>query len=123
MATTLRGVKHEDQLSLVEHLDELRTRLLISLFAFVICFAVAFWQNDNVLKIVNRPFVKATSGQKKGGALAKTQTFNRLLGIYARRTGDFASAAAHYRTTCHGLFWEVTLSRVIASGVQLKCCV
>lgn len=94
MATALRGVDHEDQLSLVEHLDELRTRILVSVFAFLLCFAICFWQNNAILKIVNRPFVKATSGQKKGGALAKTQTFNRLLGIYARRTGDFASAAA-----------------------------
>ncbi len=94
MAAALRGVKHEDQLSLVEHLDELRTRILVSLFAFLICFAVAFWQNDRVLDIVNRPFIKATSGQKAGGALAKTQTYNRLLGKFATQTSDFAAAVA-----------------------------
>ena len=88
MATALRGVNHEDQLSLVEHLDELRTRILVSLFAFLVCFAVAFWQNDRVLEIVNRPFIKATSGQKTGGALAKTQTYNRLRSQLAERTAD-----------------------------------
>lgn len=100
MATALRGVKHDDQLSLVEHLDELRTRILVSLFAFIVCFAVAFWQNDNVLEIVNRPFVKATSGQKAKGALARTQSFNRSVGAFAKATSDFAaSVAANERST------------------------
>jgi sec-independent protein translocase protein TatC len=92
VATALRSVRHDDQLSLVEHLDELRTRLLVCLFAFVVCFAVAFWQNDAILKIVNRPFVKATSGQKAKGALAKTQSFNRRVGAVAQSTAKLATA-------------------------------
>lgn len=94
MATALRSVDHEDQLSLVEHLDELRTRILVSLFAFLVCFALAFWQNDRVLEIINKPFIKATSGQKARGALAKTRTFNRSLGDYTRLSADFARAVA-----------------------------
>jgi sec-independent protein translocase protein TatC len=54
----LRPVGHEDRLSLVEHLDELRTRLIISLAAFLVCFGVAFWQNDRVLDLMNRPLEK-----------------------------------------------------------------
>ena len=42
----LRPVSHDDRLSLVEHLDELRTRLILCLVAFLVCFGVAFWQND-----------------------------------------------------------------------------
>ena len=38
MATALRPIAHEDRLSLVEHLDELRTRLIICLVAFVVAF-------------------------------------------------------------------------------------
>jgi sec-independent protein translocase protein TatC len=94
VATALRGVSHDDQLSLVEHLDELRTRILVSVVAFVVCFAFCFWQNDAILKIVNRPFVKATSGQKAGGALAKTQTYNRLVEKYAKATSAFAKSVA-----------------------------
>jgi sec-independent protein translocase protein TatC len=59
----LRPVAHEERLSLVEHLDELRTRIIICLAAFLACFAVAFWQNNVLLDIMNRPLEK-TAFQK-----------------------------------------------------------
>jgi sec-independent protein translocase protein TatC len=55
MATKLKPIAHEDRLSLVEHLDELRTRLIICIVAFGICFGVAIWQNDILLDVINRP--------------------------------------------------------------------
>jgi sec-independent protein translocase protein TatC len=94
VATALRPVKHDEQLSLVEHLDELRTRILVSLFAFLVCFGLAFWQNDRVLEIVNEPFIEATSGEKAEGALARTQTFNRGVGQLATDMAAFAEAVA-----------------------------
>ena len=94
MATALRSVQHEDQLSLVEHLDELRTRILVSLAAFIVCFGLAFWQNDRVLEIINAPFIKATSGDKAEGALAQSQTFNRLVGQVARDNAALAKSLA-----------------------------
>src|SRR4051794_26027154 len=51
----LKPVAHDDRLSLVEHLDELRTRLIVCLVGFLVCFAVAFWQNNTLLHIMNRP--------------------------------------------------------------------
>ena len=42
MATALRPIRHEDRLSLVEHLDELRTRIIICLVAFGAAFAAAY---------------------------------------------------------------------------------
>jgi sec-independent protein translocase protein TatC len=39
----------------VDHLGELRTRLLLSLLAFGAAFALTFWQNHLVLEIVNEP--------------------------------------------------------------------
>src|SRR3954453_3718126 len=62
MASTLRAVGHEDRLSLIEHLTELRTRLIICLVAFVGCTAVCMWQNQRVLNILNDPL---TSTQKQ----------------------------------------------------------
>jgi sec-independent protein translocase protein TatC len=55
MATRLKPIAHDDRLSLVEHLDELRTRVIICIAAFSIAFGVCLWQDDLVLKIVNKP--------------------------------------------------------------------
>jgi sec-independent protein translocase protein TatC len=51
----LRPVDHEDRLTLVEHLDELRSRMVISIAAFVVAFGLCFWQNDRLLDIANAP--------------------------------------------------------------------
>ncbi|MFN8160421.1 MAG: twin-arginine translocase subunit TatC [Solirubrobacterales bacterium] len=51
----LKAVSHEDRLSLVEHLDELRTRIVVSLVVFGVALALCFWQNDQLLKIANAP--------------------------------------------------------------------
>jgi sec-independent protein translocase protein TatC len=51
----VRPVSHDEQLSLVDHLDELRSRLIFSLFAFGVAFAVCGWQNHRILEIVNKP--------------------------------------------------------------------
>ncbi len=48
-------VGHEDRLTLVEHLDELRSRIVISVSAFAVALGVCFWQNNLLLKIVNEP--------------------------------------------------------------------
>jgi sec-independent protein translocase protein TatC len=51
----LRPVDFEDRLTLVEHLDELRTRIIISIATLVAAFALCFWQNDRLLDIANGP--------------------------------------------------------------------
>jgi sec-independent protein translocase protein TatC len=55
MARRIRPVAHDDRLSIVEHLDELRTRIVICILAFGAAWALTAWQNDLVLRIVNRP--------------------------------------------------------------------
>jgi Sec-independent protein secretion pathway component TatC len=51
----LRPVDFEDRLTLVEHLDELRTRIVISLGALAVAFGLCFWQNERLLDIANKP--------------------------------------------------------------------
>jgi sec-independent protein translocase protein TatC len=55
MARRVRPIGHEDRLSLVEHLDELRTRIIVSLIAFGVALGLCFWQNHLILRIVNHP--------------------------------------------------------------------
>jgi sec-independent protein translocase protein TatC len=51
----IRPISHEERLSVIEHLGELRSRLFISLFAFLAAFSLTAWQNHVVLDVVNRP--------------------------------------------------------------------
>lgn len=55
MPTGLRPIGHEDKLTLVDHLTELRKRLLISAFTLVAAFSFCFWQNNAILDIVTKP--------------------------------------------------------------------
>ena len=55
MSRKIRPVAHEDRLSLVEHLDELRSRLMVALFAFGVAFAICFWQDERLIEFVNKP--------------------------------------------------------------------
>jgi sec-independent protein translocase protein TatC len=54
----IRPISHEERLSVVDHLSELRSRLVISLVAFVVAFALTSWQNHLVLEIINKPLPK-----------------------------------------------------------------
>jgi sec-independent protein translocase protein TatC len=51
----IRAVSHEDRLPVIDHLDDLRSRLVVALAAFLVAFALAVWQSDLVLQIVNAP--------------------------------------------------------------------
>jgi sec-independent protein translocase protein TatC len=51
----LKPVSHDDRLTVVEHLDELRTRILVSLTAFGVAMALCFWQNHQLLHWLNKP--------------------------------------------------------------------
>jgi sec-independent protein translocase protein TatC len=61
MASTLRPIRHEDRLSLVDHLDELRRRLIACIVVFLIAFGVCLWQDNAILNIMNRPLENGAS--------------------------------------------------------------
>jgi sec-independent protein translocase protein TatC len=64
---TIRPVSHDAQLSVVDHLDELRSRLIISLLAIVVAFGLCFWQNHQILRLVNQPLAHNTQQQVRAG--------------------------------------------------------
>jgi len=55
MSRRVRPVSHEDRLSLVEHLDELRSRIVVCAAAFGVALALCFWQNHLLLEIASGP--------------------------------------------------------------------
>ena len=50
-----RPARHDEHLTLVEHLDELRTRIIVSIAAFTVAFGFCFWQNHEILNLLNDP--------------------------------------------------------------------
>ena len=79
MATALRPIGHEDRLSLVEHLDELRSRIIICLVIFVGAFAFCFWQNNRILDIMDKPLQKSAFHKNSQDPLEQTAGFQQSL--------------------------------------------
>jgi sec-independent protein translocase protein TatC len=78
-AVRVRPIGHQDQLSVVDHLEELRTRMIVSLLALTVAFGICFWQNHELLKIVNSPLAHQTQQQVRAGngPLGATYTVQR----------------------------------------------
>jgi sec-independent protein translocase protein TatC len=89
----LRPIGHEDRLSLVEHLDELRTRLIWSIVVFALIFGFCYWQNGQVLSIVNRPVEHALApGKHPKDQLGQTTLFQQRVGALAKALGPALGA-------------------------------
>jgi sec-independent protein translocase protein TatC len=67
MASAIRTIGHEDRLSLVDHLEELRTRLIISGVVLVVAFGFCLWQNHALLRIIDKPLKTQTQKQVAKG--------------------------------------------------------
>ena len=78
-STVLRPIGHEDRLSLVDHLDELRTRLMVCVAAVLVAGGLAFWQEDRVLEVLNAPLAAANDGPGTN-SLERTAVFDREAG-------------------------------------------
>ena len=57
----LKPIHHEEQLPVVDHLDELRSRLMVAGAAFLVAFGLTTWQSDLVLAILNAPLPGTSS--------------------------------------------------------------
>src|SRR4051794_26024538 len=87
----VRPVGHEDRLSLIDHLDELRTRLIYCIVAFVICFSFCYWQNHWLLRTVNRPLQSTQNldGKKRSqDPLEESARFAIRSGAAQKRTAE-----------------------------------
>lgn len=75
----LRPVGHQDRLAVVDHLDELRLRLIVSAVVLAVAFGLCFWQNHQLLRLIDSPLAHQTQAQvEKGhGPLGQTYTVQR----------------------------------------------
>lgn len=76
----LKPVRHEEQLSLVDHLDELRSRIIFTLVSVGVIFAVCFWQSDVILEIAAAPL---PDSEKALQVLAPTEAFMTTVTVCA----------------------------------------
>jgi sec-independent protein translocase protein TatC len=74
----VRAVAHEERLTLVEHLDELRWRIVVCLSVFGVALALCFWQNHLLLEIANVPL---PSGHKHLITFGVTEPFMTTLTV------------------------------------------
>jgi sec-independent protein translocase protein TatC len=93
MATAIRTIGHEDRLSLVGHLEELRTRLIVSAVALALAFGLCLWQNHALLHLINRPLSRQTQKQIEQGNGPLGQTWLAQQGVLgvARDTAALAA--------------------------------
>jgi sec-independent protein translocase protein TatC len=89
MPKVLRPVGHEDRLSIVDHLDELRSRLIVCGIALAIAFGVCFWQNDHLLTLLNRALPAVTS--------TNSNHISGLTGDAVKESHDLEATAAALR--------------------------
>ncbi len=77
----LRAAQLDERLTLVEHLDELRTRIIVCVAVLVVAVGLCFWQNHLLLDIVNGPL----PGNKEPITLSPAEPFLTTfkLSIYA----------------------------------------
>jgi len=57
-----RRVKPDEQLTLVEHLDELRSRIIVVLVVLTVAIAVCFYKSEAILNFLSSPLPSNTPG-------------------------------------------------------------
>jgi sec-independent protein translocase protein TatC len=111
MTKVLRTIGHDDRLSIVDHLDELRTRLIVCAIALVIAFAGCFWQNHALLKVLNRalPLNPSTSTNHVSGLTGDSvkearawQTVANAADALARSASQSAPDRQHFSQLAQG---------------------
>jgi sec-independent protein translocase protein TatC len=93
----LRPVAYDQNLSLVTHLDELRTRIIVSLLVVGVAFGLCFWQNHRLLSLIDSPLAHQTQAQVRAGdgPLGATYEVQRHARDVARQLKTVVGLLAH----------------------------
>jgi sec-independent protein translocase protein TatC len=108
----LRPIGYEDRLSIIDHLDELRSRIFVCAAVLFVAFGVCFWQNHALLSALNRALppaaktglgaqgkVNATLSSDLRGMQRTLDSAGRLLSeskSVPSGVGAYIQQAAHY---------------------------
>jgi sec-independent protein translocase protein TatC len=76
----VKAVSHEDRLNLVEHLDELRSRIIVCAIVLGVALALCFWQNGLLLEIAGGPLPE---GHEKLITFGVTEPFTTTVTVSA----------------------------------------
>ncbi|HEY6397271.1 MAG TPA: twin-arginine translocase subunit TatC [Solirubrobacteraceae bacterium] len=103
VATAIRSIRHDEQLSVVGHLDELRTRLLVSLAVVAVAFGFCFWQNHALLHLIDSPLAHQTQQQVRDGhgplgATYQVQRSARDVAVQLHAVVDVLRAPGQHQT-------------------------
>jgi sec-independent protein translocase protein TatC len=101
----LRPIRHEDRLSVVDHLDELRTRLIFSGITLFVVFCLCFWQNHALIKLLGRALPSDANS-----ALTNTDTQNKV------EVALFAALGKDEKQVCGGLAVSKGVAVQVSSG-------
>jgi len=90
VARVLRPIGHEDRLSIVDHLDELRSRLFVCLAVLLFAFGVCFWQNTALIHVLNRALPHVSTVGQHGLAAVRNETVRERDGLLKIQRGASA---------------------------------
>jgi sec-independent protein translocase protein TatC len=102
VAAALRSIRHDEHLSVVGHLDELRTRLLVSSVTVAVAFGFCFWQNRALLHLIDSPLAHQTQQQVRDGhgplgATYKVQRSARDVAVQLNAVVNLLRASSQYQ--------------------------
>jgi sec-independent protein translocase protein TatC len=102
-SVAFRPVTHEARMTVVDHLEELRSRLIVSVVAVLVAFGFCFWQNHQILRIVNAPLAHNTQQQVRAGrgplgATYRVQVTTRDVAAQVGRVAGVLSAQSRSAT-------------------------
>src|ERR1700744_4198011 len=97
MPKRLSPIGHDDRLSVVDHLDELRSRLIVCFAVLIVAFGICFWQNHRLLNLLNNPLppVSTHTSNKLNGSIND----NVSTGKHLERAGKSLSQVANSAVT------------------------
>jgi sec-independent protein translocase protein TatC len=124
----LKPIGHEDRLSVVDHLDELRARLIVCTIALAVAFGFAFWQNAPLINLLNKavPFHSSTTAQQRDAVNQRGDILQAVKYLGALTTSthlsptdrqSIAGAVKYFRRFAAALPTKVQKEKPITIGV------